>query len=336
VSDQTDNKPRIELSVLVPVYNEEGNIQNFHAELKEVLGRIALRAEVVYVDDGSADRSREILQKIVAGDPDAKLIVFTRNFGQTSAISAAISNSTGDIVIPMDADMQNDPHDIPRFLEKIAEGYDVVSGWRKHRKDPFFSKKLPSRIANKIISIIGGLSLHDYGCSMKAYKRSVIQHVRLYGEMHRFIPLLAQQVGARTTEIAVNHRPRTAGKSKYGLIRIFKVMLDLITVKFMSSYFTKPIYFFGSIGLLLETGGVFFGLFTFYDRFIYQPFVYVHRNPKILISIFFFILGFQFIMLGLLAELLMRTYYESQDKATYFIREKFNCLTEEPPGESAG
>jgi hypothetical protein len=199
-----------------------------------------------------------------------------------------------------------------------------VSGWRRSRKDPFFSKKLPSRIANKVISVVGGVALHDYGCSMKAYRREVIKHVRLYGEMHRFIPLLAHQVGARTTEIAVNHRPRTAGKSNYGLMRIFKVLLDLVTVKFMSSYFTKPIYFFGTIGLALDLGGIAFGLYALYDRYILDPFVFVHNNPKILLAIFLFILGFQFIMLGVMAELLMRTYYESQDKEIYFIRKTIN------------
>jgi glycosyltransferase involved in cell wall biosynthesis len=317
-------KTKIELSIVAPVYNEEGNIAAFHEELSGVLRGLGRAYEVVYVDDGSRDRSLELLKGFAAADPRVRVISFTRNFGQTAAIAAAIANSAGAIVIPMDADMQNDPHDIPRFLEKIEEGYDVVSGWRRHRKDPWLSKKLPSAMANKLISFIGGLPLHDYGCSMKAYRRDIIRHVRLYGEMHRFIPLFAHQVGARTAEIEVNHRPRTAGKSNYGLMRIYKVTLDLITVKYLNAYATKPIYFFGSMGALLSGGGVLFGFWALYDRYFKE--VYVHRNPKILLAIFLFILGFQFIMLGVLAELLMRTYYESQKKDTFFIREKFNFI----------
>lgn len=311
----------VAVSIVVPVYNEEENIQAFHKELSGVLDGLDCACEIVFVDDGSTDRSPELLRAIAASDPRARVVLFTRNFGQTAAISAAMDNAAGDIIIPMDADLQNDPHDIPKFLEKIREGYDVVSGWRRSRKDPFLTKTLPSRMANWLISAVGGVRLHDYGCSLKAYRRSVIRHVRLYGEMHRFIPLFAHQVGARTTEIEVNHRPRAAGKSKYGLSRIYKVVLDLFVVKFLSAYFTKPIYFFGSLGGLLSAAGVLSGVWTLYDRHLG---VFVHKNPKILLAIFLFILGFQFIMMGLIAELLMRTYYESQEKPTYFIREKMN------------
>jgi len=271
---------RLDMSIVVPVYNEEENIKKFHKELSGVLDSMQRPCEIVYVDDGSTDRSPELLRAIAASDPRARVIFFTRNFGQTAAISAAMDNAVGDIIIPMDADLQNDPHDIPLFMEKIGEGFDVVSGWRRRRKDPYLTKILPSRMANWIISVVGGVHLHDFGCSLKAYRRNVIRHVRLYGEMHRFIPLFAHQVGARTTEIEVNHRPRAAGKSKYGL-----------------------------------------GVWTLYDKHFG---VFVHKNPKILLSIFLIILGFQFIMMGLIAELLMRTYYESQEKPTYFIRDKLN------------
>jgi glycosyltransferase involved in cell wall biosynthesis len=312
---------RLDMSIVVPVYNEEENIKKFHKELSGVLDSMQRPCEIVYVDDGSTDRSPELLRAIAASDPRARVIFFTRNFGQTAAISAAMDNAVGDIIIPMDADLQNDPHDIPLFMEKIGEGFDVVSGWRRRRKDPYLTKILPSRMANWIISVVGGVHLHDFGCSLKAYRRNVIRHVRLYGEMHRFIPLFAHQVGARTTEIEVNHRPRAAGKSKYGLSRIYKVMLDLFVVKFLSAYFTKPIYFFGSVGGFLSVAGAFFGVWTLYDKHFG---VFVHKNPKILLSIFLIILGFQFIMMGLIAELLMRTYYESQEKPTYFIRDKLN------------
>lgn len=317
-----ENVKKSDISILAPVFNEEDNLKEFHAETVEALDGLKRTYEIIYIDDGSTDRSLEILRDIAKKDSHTRVITFTRNFGQTAAISAGIKYAGGEIIIPIDTDLQNDPRDIARLLEKMEEGYDVVSGWRRDRKDPFFSKKLPSLMANRLISTIGGLPLHDYGCSLKAYRRDVIKHVRLYGEMHRFIPLYAHWVGARTIEIPVNHRPRTAGKSKYGLTRIYKVMLDLITTKFLGSYSTKPIYFFGSIGFILDLAGLFFGFYSLYDRYILG--VFVHRNPKILLAIFLFILGFQFIMLGLLAEMLMRTYYESQDKNIYFIKDTIN------------
>ncbi|MFA6450303.1 MAG: glycosyltransferase family 2 protein [bacterium] len=325
MENNAQKEENIEISIIVPVFNEEGNLREFHRELSEVISGLGKKYEVVYIDDGSVDQSRNILKEIAKSDPRAKVILFTRNFGQTSAISAGFQLSTGRIIIPMDADLQNDPHDIPRFLEKIDEGFDVVSGWRRSRKDTI-AKKLPSRIANLIISKIGGLKLHDYGCSMKAYRREIIQHVRLYGEMHRFIPLYAHQVGASTTEIEVNHRERASGRSNYGFTRIYKVLLDLITTKFMGNYMTKPIYFFGSMGFILEFVGAFFAAFSLYDRYING--VYVHRNPKLLVAVFLLILGFQFIMLGILAELLVRIYYESQQKQPYFIKDKMNFIDE--------
>ncbi len=321
---QTDSKTtgNIELSIIIPVYNEEGNLSEFNRELVGVLSGIGREYEIIYVDDGSTDKSRMLLKEMAVADKHVKCIFFTRNFGQTPAISAGLRNCEGKIIILMDADLQNDPHDIPKLLEKIDEGYDVVSGWRRNRKDPFLSKKLPSLVANRLISLIGGLRLHDFGCTLKAYRRDVIRHVRLYGEMHRFIPLYAHQVGASITEIEVNHRPRTSGKSNYGLTRVYKVLLDLITAKFIGNYLTKPIYFFGSIGFILELAGLFFGGFALYDRYFYG--VYVHRNPKVLLAVFLFILGFQFIMLGVLGELLARIYYESQQKETYFIKDRLN------------
>ncbi len=320
--ESSEGKKQLDISILGPVYNEAENLERFHAELFEELEKLDRSFEIVYVDDGSRDSSREILTRLAEKDERVKVISFTRNFGQTAAVSAAINHATGAVLITIDTDLQNDPADIKRLLDLIDEGYDVVSGWRKDRKDPFLSKKLPSFFANWMISVIGGLHLHDYGCSLKAYRREVLGNVRLYGEMHRFIPLYAQQVGAEIIEIPVNHRPRTAGKSNYGLTRIFKVILDLFTVKFMGSFIAKPAYLFGSVGGLLGLLGVFFGAFSLYDRYILGfP---VHNNPKILLAVFLAILGFQFIMMGLLAELIMRTYFESQDKQAYFIKYRIN------------
>ena len=322
MSAESENNGDFDLSIIIPVYNEEDNLCNLNNEIINVLESCGKKYEIIYIDDGSSDGSIDILEKLCNSNECIRSIFFTRNFGQTAAISAGISEARGKIIIPMDADLQNDPNDIPLFLQKIDEGYDVVSGWRKYRKDPFFSKKLPSRIANWIISVVGGVRLHDYGCSMKAYKKDVIKNVQLYGEMHRFIPLYAHHVGAKITEVAVHHRPRVAGKSKYGLSRTSKVVLDLFTTKFLGTYAAKPIYFFGKIGIYLDLTGIFFGAYSLYDRYFHG--YYVHKNPKILLAIFLFILGFQFIMLGILAEMITRTYYESQTKKPYFVKKRLN------------
>ena len=233
------------LSILIPVYNEEGNLSLLYEKLVAALKKVGRPYEVIFVDDGSSDGSLEILLDLREKNPNVKIISFSRNFGQTAALSAGIDFSKGDIIIPMDGDLQNDPEDILPLLQKIEEGYDVVSGWRKDRKDPFFTRRLPSMIANKIISWIGGVHLHDYGCTLKAYRRDILKNIRLYGEMHRFIPIYAQWIGARVSEIPVRHFPRGSGLSKYGMNRVFKVILDLMVVKFLLSYSQKPIYVFG-------------------------------------------------------------------------------------------
>jgi glycosyltransferase involved in cell wall biosynthesis len=311
------------ISIIIPVYNEEENVENLHQRLSEVMEQIKIDYEIIYVDDGSRDQSFSLLEKVAANDVRIKLVKFRKNYGQTAAMSAAIDVSQGEIIIPLDADLQNDPCDIPNLLKKIEEGYDVVSGWRKHRQDTFITRKLPSVLANRLISIVTGVYLHDYGCSLKAYRAEIIKDVRLYGEMHRFIPAFCVLEGAKVTEIPVNHHPRIAGKSKYGLSRTVKVFLDLMVVKFLGDYAKRPIHIFGTIGLLLCGGGILSGLVTLYEKFSNSA-VYVHRNPLILLAVFLFLVGIQFIMVGLLAELIIRTYHESQGKKIYTIAKTVN------------
>jgi len=311
--------PRPEVSVIVPLFNEVDNLPLLHAEICAALEALGRPWEVVFVDDGSTDGTTAVLRKIASSDPRVRAVIFRRNFGQTAALSAGFDHSRGPIIVPMDGDLQNDPHDIPRLLEKIDEGYDVVSGWRRHRHDRLVTRRFPSMIANWIIGRITKVRLHDYGCTLKAYRREVIRHIKLYGEMHRFIPVYASWVGARWLEIEVNHRARRFGRSKYGLIRIFKVILDLITVKFLGTFSTTPIYAFGGPGLAMCFGGFLCGLFTLWDKL--ENGVFVHRNPVILLAVFLFMLGAQCILIGLLAEIAIRTYYESQDKPIYFVRE---------------
>src|SRR6478609_10232413 len=250
VSSTLDQTPAPELSLFLPVLDEEENLRPMHAKIAAALDALGKTAEVIFVDDGSTDRSLDILKEIAAKDGRVRVISLRRNYGQTAAMSAGIDAARGEILIPMDADLQNDPADIARLLRKLDEGYDVVSGWRKNRKDKMVTRKIPSMMANRLISWIGGVALHDYGCSLKAYRRESLEDVRLYGEMHRFIPIYASWAGARVTEIPVEHHARTMGKSKYGLSRTLKVVFDLMTIKFMASYQTKPIYVFGSFGML--------------------------------------------------------------------------------------
>ncbi|MGB8508783.1 MAG: glycosyltransferase family 2 protein [Pyrinomonadaceae bacterium] len=315
--DGGDDAP--EISVFLPVLNEEPNLRPLHAKMDEALATLGRTAEVIYVDDGSTDGSLEVLRELAARDPRVRVIALRRNYGQTAAMSAGIDAARGRVLIPMDADMQNDPADIVRLLEKLDEGFDVVSGWRKERQDKMVSRKIPSMIANRIISFIGGVKLHDYGCSLKAYRREFLKEVKLYGEMHRFIPIYASWVGARVTEIPVQHHARTMGVSKYGLSRTFKVMLDLMTIKFMASYHTKPIYVFGLFGF----SSFFISLTAFawalLRKFGGESFI---RNPLLVIAIVMFAVGVQFILMGLLAEMLVRTYHESQAKSIYSVRER--------------
>src|SRR5690349_9757846 len=309
-----------EVSIFLPVYNEEPNLRPLHTKLDAALQSLGRSAEIVYVDDGSTDGSLKILREIAEMDSRVRVVALRRNYGQTAAMAAGIDAARGRVLIPMDADLQNDPADIKRLLEKLDEGYDVVSGWRKNRKDKMVTRKLPSMIANRLISWIGGVPLHDYGCSLKAYRRESLQDVRLYGEMHRFIPIYAAWAGARVTEIPVEHHARTMGKSKYGLSRTIKVVFDLMTIKFMASYQTKPIYVFGSFGMLAFAISFVGGIYALYLKFRHKAdFV---QTPLPVLTIVMFAVGVQFLLMGLLAEMLVRTYHESQAKAIYAVRER--------------
>lgn len=312
-------KREIDISIVIPLYNEEENVELLYESVSMALKESGRRWEIIMVDDGSSDATLAILKKIAAGETSVKVISFRRNFGQTAAMAAGFDNAEGEVVIPMDGDLQNDPDDIPRLLEKVEEGFDVVSGWRKDRKDRFINRKLPSMIANWLISKITGVHLHDYGCTLKAYRREVLENINLYGEMHRFIPALASLNGARVTEIPVNHRERKYGTSKYGISRTFKVILDLVTVKFLLSYSTKPIQIFGGLGII----SLLFGFFSFVEisigKVVYG--VDVTGNPFFLLFVLFTLIGIQFISMGLLGEINIRTYFESQGKPIYVIRE---------------
>jgi glycosyltransferase involved in cell wall biosynthesis len=314
--------PRPELSIFLPVYNEAANIAPLHAKLTEALSGAGRSYEILYVDDGSTDESLSRLRELALVDERVRVISLRRNYGQTAAMSAGIDHARGDVLIPMDADLQNDPADIPRLLARLDEGYDVVSGWRKDRKDAWLTRRLPSVLANRLISRIAGVTLHDYGCSLKAYRRDALTDVKLYGEMHRFIPVYAAWAGARVTEIPVTHHARRAGQSKYGLSRTGKVMFDLITIKFMSSYMTKPLYLFGWAGVLCLVVSVVSFAFALYFRFVEN--VHLNRMPLATLSMIMFAMGMQFIFMGLLAEMIVRTYHESQNKPTYLIRERIN------------
>lgn len=314
------------LSVVIPVYNEEENVQPLHNSIREALSDLDKPWEVVYIDDGSSDDSLSILESIAAENPETTTVIaFRRNFGQTAAVAAGIDFAHGEIIVLMDADMQNDPADIPLLLQKIDDGYDVVSGWRRNRQDAFISRTFPSRIANWLISFVTGVHLHDYGCTLKAYKREVITDFRLYGEMHRFIPAYAHSVGAKITEVPVTHHPRKYGKTKYGINRTFKVILDLFTVKFLLSYANKPIYLFGGVGVFMMAASVFMLGFLFIRKLLFQTSVV--QSSFFLIGIMLMILGVQSILMGLIAELLARTYHESQHKPTYNIRRVINDRT---------
>ena len=309
-----------EISIFLPVYNEEPNLRLLHEKIKTALNALGKTTEIIYVDDGSRDGSLRVLREIAAEDARVKVVSFRRNYGQTAAMAAGIDAASGEILIPMDADLQNDPADIARLIEKLNEGFDVVSGWRKHRQDKLFTRKIPSWLANGLISKIGGVPLHDYGCSLKAYRRDVIQDVRLYGEMHRFIPIYAAWAGARVAEIPVEHHARTMGKSKYGLSRTVKVVLDLMTIKFMASYQTKPIYVFGTFGLIAFALSIFGGLTAIFLKIFYS--VSFILTPLPVFTIVMLAISTQFFLMGLLAEMLVRTYHESQAKPIYAVREK--------------
>lgn len=310
------------LSIILPVYNEEKNIQLQYEKIINAVNPLKLTYEVIFTDDGSTDKSIEILKGIAKKDRKIKIIEFRKNFGQTAAMAAGIDHSSGEIIIFMDSDLQNDPDDIGRLIEKIKEGYDVVSGWRVDRQDKFFSRKLPSVIANRLISRVSGINIHDLGCSLKAYRGDLLRQVKLYGEMHRFIPIHASWIGANITEIPVKHHPRKFGESKYGIIRIFKVLLDLTTVKFLGTYSTKPIYIFGGAGMILFLLSIIsFTVLLLMKFMINQSMI---RNPLLLLTVMLIILSVMFLLLGVLAEFLIRIYHEVKQETPYKIKQKIN------------
>jgi len=307
------------LSVVIPLYNEEKNLEPLYQQLKAALDGAGREYEIIIVDDGSTDRSFEVLKRLHEDDERLKVIRFRRNFGQTAAFAAGFDHSQGEVVITMDADLQNDPADIPLLLRKIEEGYDVVSGWRLPRQDPFLTRRLPSMIANWLISQVTGVHLHDYGCSLKAYRREVVKNVQLYGELHRFIPALASWMGISVAEVSVRHYPRRFGRSKYGLSRTSRVLLDLLTVRFLLSYSTRPIHIFGGLGLISFAVGIGLGGYLSFVKFVLGQ--NIGDRPLLLLAILLMVLGVQLISMGLLGEMMVRTYYEVLNKPTYVVRE---------------
>ncbi|MBT3189113.1 MAG: glycosyltransferase family 2 protein [Anaerolineae bacterium] len=311
------------LSLVIPVYNEEESLPLLFDAIHKALDSLPRTWEVILVDDGSSDQSLNVLKTLAEKDPEhIRVVAFRRNFGQTAAMAAGIDHASGEIIVLLDADLQNDPADIPMMLEKLDEGYDVVSGWRVKRKDTFITRTLPSRMANGLISRVTGVELHDYGCTLKVYRREVLTGFKLYGEMHRFIPVFAHSVGAKIIEVPVNHHPRRFGETKYGLNRTLKVLLDLFTVKFLLDYSAKPIYLFGGAGFGIIAISTALLIFLAIRRIFFN--ISVFGSPLFQISAMFFILGFQSILMGLIAELQVRTYYESQRKPTYTLRETIN------------
>lgn len=323
---ETDTAP-VQISVLIPVFNEVENVAPLAAALLPALERLERSFEVVFINDGSTDGTERALKDLARADPRVRVINFRRNVGQTAAMMAGIDHARGAVIVPMDGDLQNDPEDIGPLVAKLDEGYDVVSGWRRDRQDAFARRTLPSRIANKLISAISGVHLNDYGCTLKAYRREMLQGFRLYGEMHRFVPIYARWQGARLTEMPVRHHPRRFGRSKYGLERIVKVLLDLLLVKFLTRYETKPIYVFGLVGLaFMGLAGV-SGLYAVYLKLVHG--VSFILTPLPLLVTLGFITGVMCILMGLLAELLVRIYFESQGKSHYTIKSMLNFDGEE-------
>jgi glycosyltransferase involved in cell wall biosynthesis len=311
--------PHPVLSIVIPVFNEAGNLEELNRELVETLEKTGRVFEIIFVDDGSADSSWAVLRGIQQKEPRVKLIRLRKNFGQTAALAAGFDRAAGDIIVSLDADLQNDPADIPALLQKIEEGSDIVSGWRRSRKDKFLSRRVPSVIANKLISWLTHVKLHDYGCTLKAFRSDVIKNVKLYGELHRFIPAIASQLGVRISEVEVNHRARKHGKSKYSIFRFTKVILDLLTVKFLLSYSTRPLQIFGLIGLGSAGAGAIISIWLSIKRLFFGQ--SLANRPLLLLGVILIVIGFQFIVLGLLAEIMVRAYHESSGKTIYVIRE---------------
>ena len=318
--DATGRTGLDDLSVVIPIYNEAESLPGLHAELTAVLSSLGLRYEILAVDDGSQDDSVKVLHRLQADDPHLKIACLRRNFGQTAAFAAGFDLAQGAIVITIDADGQNDPADIPHILAKMDEGYDIVSGWRVNRKEPFFTRRLPSIIANRLISQASDVRLHDSGCSLKAYRLEVVKNTHLYGELHRFIPALASRFGVRVAEIPVSDRPRRHGQSKYGLSRTLRVILDLLTVGFLLNYGARPMQLFGLLGLALGSVGVLLNLYLVSLKVIYGYRYPIGDRPLLMLAVLLVIIGVQFVMLGLLGEMVVRTYHETQKKPIYYIR----------------
>lgn len=327
LSSHSVSEPACDISVVLPVFNEAESLRDLHDEVVAVLTEMGQPFEVIYCDDGSTDGSLDILKDLASRDERVRVVSFARNYGQTAALDAGFRAARGRVVVPMDADRQNDPSDIPRLIRRLEEGYDVVSGWRHLRQDAFWTKTLPSRVANRLVSLVTGVDLHDYGCTLKAYRKSILKDIRLYGEMHRLIPAYVRWAGGKVAEIPVRHRPRTAGQSKYNLGKSVRLVLDLLTVRFLLGYSTKPLYFIGRYGLIACALGTVSMTWTVVKKMIWREPLYT--DPFFLAAIFLFLAGFQFLFFGLLAELNMRIYFETRGRPPYQVKFTIN-LPEEP------
>ncbi len=334
MTDSTSENQKPAISIVLPVFNEEESLTVLHQQIIAAMDAHHYPYEIVYVDDGSTDESANVIRDLTSQTTKARGVILRRNFGQSAATAAGIDHATGDIIVIMDSDLQNDPHDIPKLLERIENGADIVSGWRKNRKDNVFFKNFPSWMANKLIRKISGLRIHDLGCSLKAYRREIIKEVHLYGETHRFIAIYANMIGGKVEEVEVRHRPRKFGLSNYGLNRVFKVLLDLITLKYMLSYATKPIYFFGKVAAFL----IFLGIISLTGLLIHKFYFGVSfvRSPFLLLTSMVALVAFQTLITGLIAEVLMRIYHESQTKPVYFVREVLEKQSEGSPPSQTG
>lgn len=320
VHPSPDDRPVLDLSVVIPVYNEAGSLPELHAELDGVLSGLGLSYEILAVDDGSQDESVAVLRRLQQTNPQLKIVRLRRNFGQTAAFAAGFDHAQGAIVVTIDADGQNDPADIPRLLDKMEKDYDIVSGWRMARKEPFLTRRVPSIIANRLISQATEVRLHDYGCSLKAYRWDVVKNVQLYGELHRFIPALASHYGVRVAEIPVNDRERQHGASKYGLSRTVRVILDLLTVSFLLSFGARPMHLFGLLGLIAGGLGLILNLYLASLKLIYGYRYQIGDRPLLMLAVLLVMIGVQFVVMGLLGELVIRTYHEAQNKPIYYVR----------------
>lgn len=307
------------VSVIIPLFNEEESLPPLYRNLSEVMEGLKKSYELVFVDDGSVDKSFQILKEIADQDPHVKTVRLRRNFGQTAALVAGFDHARGDVMVPMDGDLQNDPADIPALLEKLDEGFDIVSGWRRARKDPLLTKALPSKLSNKLASWLTGVNLHDFGCTLKAYRREVVEGIQLYGELHRYIPAVASSMGVRVAEIEVQHHPRPHGKSKYGVTRLMRGLLDLMTLTMLLTYMNRPMQMFGGLGVIALAAGGVSGIATLAMKLFFG--VNTTGNPFLYVTILLFLSGIQFISLGFLGELTTRTYHESQRKPIYVVRE---------------